>query len=44
MTILVAIVSAAGGFAMACLLTAPRMHELETENWDLRRKIAEAGR
>ena len=32
------------GFALACLLTAPRMHELESENWELRRKVAEAGR
>lgn len=27
------------GFIFACLLTAPRMHELETELWELRRKL-----
>jgi uncharacterized membrane protein YciS (DUF1049 family) len=27
------------GFILACLLTAPRLHELETELWELRRKL-----
>jgi uncharacterized integral membrane protein len=27
------------GFILACLLTVPRMHELETELCELRRKL-----
>jgi uncharacterized integral membrane protein len=30
------------GFLLACLLTALRMHELETELWELRRKMGGA--
>jgi uncharacterized membrane protein YciS (DUF1049 family) len=31
------------GFILACLLTAPKMHELETELWELRRKLGRCG-